>query len=315
MREGGRRMDDGDNFFDLQVNGYAGIDFNADDLDPARIATACERLEQDGVAAILATVITAEIDQMCRRIGVIARAVQESPAVARVIRGIHVEGPFISDKPGYVGTHPRRSVTSASVPVVDRLIDAGQGFVKLVTLAPEQDAGFTTTQWLTDHGIIASAGHCDPTIDQLRGAIDHGLSMFTHLGNGCPLLMYRHDNVIQRVLSLSSSIWVCFIADGVHVPFAALRNYLKLVGSARAIVVSDAISAAGGGPGRYSLGSMEVIVDDNLATWSSDGEHLMGSACPLHTAYQNLVTKVGVSPDDARRMTVSNPRRATCMIS
>ena len=84
---------------------------------------------------------------------------------------------------------------------------------------------------LADRGIRVAAGHCDPSGDQLRAAIDAGLSMFTHLGNGCPLMMHRHDNIIQRVLSLSDRLWIGFISDGVHVPLPALRNYFDWLAS------------------------------------------------------------------------------------
>jgi N-acetylglucosamine-6-phosphate deacetylase len=306
-------MNTAGDLFDLQVNGYAGIDFNADNLQPEQIVHACEQLEQHGVAGFLGTVITAEVETMCQRIRVLAQAIDVSPIVKRVMRGIHVEGPFINASPGFVGTHPTEAVLPAAVPTMQRLIDSGAGLVRLVTLAPEQDSGYATIRWLADQGIVASAGHCDPTLEQLRCAVDSGLSMFTHLGNGCPLLLNRHDNVIQRVLSLSSRIWICFIADGVHVPFTALSNYLKLAGTERAIVVSDSMSAAGIGAGRFSLASMEVVVDENLATWSSDGQHLMGSACPLHIAHRNLVMKLGVTDDDAWSLTCRNPRRAMSM--
>lgn len=298
------------NFIDLQVNGYAGVDFNADDLQPARVAAACERLQQDGVASILATIITADLDAMCRRIAALVRAVQQQPAVARRIRGIHLEGPFISPQPGYVGAHPPAAVIPASLPAIDRLVDAGQGLVRLVTLAPERDDDLATTGWLVDRGIVVAAGHCDPTSEQLSRAIDRGLSMFTHLGNGCPLQLHRHDNIIQRALAESSRLRICFIADGVHIPLRTLANYLRLVGPDRAIVVSDAIAAAGEPPGRYMLGGQEVLVDERLATWSPDGRHLMGSACPLAKAYDNLVRDAGVPPLDAQRMCCSNPRQA-----
>ena len=78
---------------------------------------------------------------------------------------------------------------------------------------------------LADQGICVAGGHCNPTLDQLDAAIDAGLSAFTHLGNGCPKGQDRHDNIIQRVLSRSDKLWVCFIADGVHVPWSALGNY------------------------------------------------------------------------------------------
>ena len=75
--------------------------------------------------------------------------------------------------------------------------------------------------------------------------------MFTHLGNGCPLLLDRHENVIQRVLSLSDQLWITFIADGAHLPFYVLGNLLHAVGVERALVLTDATAAAGMGPGQY----------------------------------------------------------------
>ncbi|MBX3427859.1 MAG: N-acetylglucosamine-6-phosphate deacetylase [Pirellulales bacterium] len=297
-------------FFDLQVNGYAGVDFNADDLSAEDFDAACRRLAADGVGSCLATVITDSLDAMTRRIGALARLREGSSMGRQVVAGIHVEGPFISPLTGYVGAHPAAAVRPADPATAERLIEAGQGQVRLVTLAPEHDAGAATTRYLCDHGVTVSAGHCNPTLDELRRAIDAGLSMFTHLGNGCPRLLDRHDNVVQRALACVDDLWLCFIADGVHVPYVALRNYLRIAGRERAIVVTDAISAAGMGPGRYRLGGQEVVVDERLATWSADGSHLMGSAMTMPAAIANLRRELGLSEADARRLTCENPRQA-----
>jgi N-acetylglucosamine-6-phosphate deacetylase len=157
---------------------------------------------------------------------------------------------------------------------------------------------------------VRFCGALNPSLDELEQAIDAGLSMFTHLGNGCPLLLNRHDNVIQRVLGLADPLWICFIADGVHVPFVALKNYLKLVGPEWAIVVTDAIAAAGMGPGVYTLAGQEVIVDERLATWAADKSHLVGSACTMAQAVSNLQHELSFPPEAIRRMTVENPRVA-----
>ena len=74
-----------------------------------------------------------------------------------------------------------------------------------------------------------SAGHCNPTKEEIEGAIDNGVTMFTHLGNGCPMTLERHDNIIQRILNVSDRMWITFIADGVHIPFYTLNNYLKII--------------------------------------------------------------------------------------
>ena len=98
-----------------------------------------------------------------------------------------------------------------------------------------------------------SAGHCDPSLDQLKGAIDHGLTMVTHFGNGCPVDLPRHDNVLQRFLHFREQLWFCFIPDGAHVDFFALGNYLDFVGLDRSIMVTDAITASKLGPGLHQL--------------------------------------------------------------
>lgn len=156
----------------------------------------------------------------------------------------------------------------ANIDDAKRLLNAAGGLAKLVTLAPEHDAGSKTTAFLTAPASPVSAGHCDPSLDQLRAACDAGLTMFTHLGNGCPIQMHRHDNIIQRALSLHERLWLCFIPDGVHVPFFVLKNWLASIGFERTIFVTDAISAARLGPGRYTLAGWDILVGDNLVARS-----------------------------------------------
>ena len=295
-------------FVDLQVNGYADVDFNADELDAKKVAAVCGRLADDGVAGILATVVTADLEAMCRRLGNICRVRGENPSIAAMIWGIHIEGPFLSAEPGYIGAHPAEFSRDADADTMNRLLDAAGGLTRLVTLAPERDAGSLVTRMLVEKGVRVSAGHCDPTLDQLRAAIDAGLSLFTHLGNACPKLLPRHDNIIHRVLSLSDRLHVGFIADGIHVPFVALRNYLKCCGCERAFIVTDAVSGAGMGPGEYRLGNRRVVVDENLATWAADRSHLVGSAGTMQRSAENLQTALGLDEQQIRRLMVDNPR-------
>jgi N-acetylglucosamine-6-phosphate deacetylase len=247
---------------------------------------------------------------MCRRLSNLAKLRRADEFAAEVIAGLHIEGPFISREPGYVGAHPAHAARSASRDAAARLVEASDGLVRLMTLAPECDPDGETTRWLVGQRVVVSAGHCNPSLKQLERSIDSGLSMFTHLGNGCPLEMHRHDNIIQRVLSLSDRLWVCFIADGVHVPFVALRNYLRVVGPERTIIVSDAIAAAGQGPGRYMLAGQDVIVDEQLATWAADKSHLVGSACTMSHAVGNLQRELNLSVGVIEQITATNPTAA-----
>ncbi len=296
-------------FVDLQVNGYAGVDFNQDDLADADLHRACGRLRGDGVAGILATVVTDELPRMEARLKRIAAIRRQDPLVREVVWGIHVEGPFISDVPGYHGAHLRQAVRPAEPEAMQRLLDAADGLVRLVTLAPEHDPGMKVIRYLAGRKILVSAGHCDPSLDQLRAAIDAGLSLFTHLGNGCPAMLPRHDNVVQRVLSLRDRLTICFIADGVHVPPLVLSNYLRLTGTERPVVVTDAMSAAGCGPGHYRVGSQAVDICDDMVARAKDGSHLMGSTATMPQMAALLQEQVGLAEDDIRRLLRDNPRR------
>ena len=211
-------------FVDLQVNGFGGVDFNTDSLTDEDASLVCRKLATDGVITALATIITADFPRMIKRISRIAELIEQSPEFASIIGGIHVEGPFLNPKTGFVGAHPVHAVQPATVDQAKKLLDAGRGHVKLVTLAPEMDADHVTTRWLADQGIIVAAGHCDSTVDQLNKSIDNGLKLFTHLGNACPQQMHRHDNIIWRVLSVSDQISISLIADGHHLPAPILKT-------------------------------------------------------------------------------------------
>jgi N-acetylglucosamine-6-phosphate deacetylase len=296
-------------YVDLQVNGYAEVDFNADELQAEDVAKAGERLRADGVAGILATVITADVDSMCRRLSNIVRVREQDRSIADTIWGIHIEGPFLNEEPGYIGAHPVACARPAEIDTMNRLLDAAGGLARIVTLAPERDAGLEVTRMLAAQGVHVAAGHCNPTLDQLRAALDAGLSLFTHLGNACPMLLPRHDNVVQRVLSLSDRLSIGFIADGVHVPFVALKNYLKCCGIERAFIVTDAICGAGMGPGEYQLGDRRVVIDENLATWSADRSHLMGSAGTMPRSHRLLREGMGLDEPQIHQLLSENPRR------
>jgi len=297
-------------FFDLQVNGYAGVDFNQDELDAGQLHRACERLEADGVAGLLATIITDDLAAMCRRLSRLAELRDADPLARRLIAGVHIEGPFLSDRDGYRGAHPLDAIRPADVDSMARLLDAARGLTRIVTLAPECDRGLTVTRLLASRGIIVSAGHTDATLDQLRGAIDAGLSMFTHVGNGCPMLMSRHDNIIQRALNLADELWLCFIADGAHIPFVALGNYLRLAREDRAIVVTDAIAPAGLGPGRYRFGRWDLEIGEDMVARAPDRSHLVGSGITMKQNADNLMRAVGLAEPVVRKLTLENPRIA-----
>ena len=297
-------------YFDLQVNGYAGVDFNSDNLDPARVSAACAELTAQGFEGILATIITDALPVMESRLRALVSLRASVPAFSQILHGIHIEGPFLSPVDGYRGAHPADAILTADVSAMQRLLDAAGGLARLVTLAPERDPGLRVTRMLAGSNIVVSAGHTNASLDQLRAAIDARLTMFTHFGNGCPANLPRHDNILNRVLALREHLWFTFIADGAHIPFFALRNYLDLVGLDRSIVVTDAISAAGLGPGIYTLGRNSVTIGEDGIARSQDGSHLVGSTITMQASRHNLLAQLGLSESDASQLLYDNPLRA-----
>lgn len=297
-------------YFDLQVNGYAGVDFCSAELRGEDVRRACEALRRDGIEEILATMITDTVPSLESKLRNLVRIREQDEFIAETIRGFHVEGPFLNPTEGYIGAHPADAVVPAKIEDAKRLLDAGGGLVRLMTLAPEFDEGAQTTAFLVESGITVSAGHCDPDLDTLERAIDAGLSMITHLGNGCPVVLPRHNNFIQRVLSLADRLWVCFIADGHHVPWFALRNYLKLVGVGRTIVTTDAITAAGLGPGTYELSGFTVEVDEEGVARRPGSLNLAGSTVTGRRVVEFLAAELGMNAGEIGQVFGSNPRKA-----
>jgi N-acetylglucosamine-6-phosphate deacetylase len=245
---------------------------------------------------------------MCRRLARLVKLRESDPLIQKVVPGIHIEGPFLNPTAGFRGAHPVDSICPANEDQAKQLLDAAGGLTRIVTLAPECDAELKVTRLLANTGVTVSGGHSDASVEILKAAIDAGLGLFTHLGNGCPMQMNRHDNIIQRVLSVADQLRVCFIADGVHVPMFALGNFLKCGGIERCIIVTDAIAAAGLGPGRYRFSRWDLQIGEDLAARAPDGSHLVGSAVTMRQSEANLRNKLGLSQSDCQRLLVDNPR-------
>jgi len=294
---------------DLQLNGYRGLDFGADDLSQERLAGICRAYRADGGGRFLATVITDSLSVLEHRIGALADCLEADATIRDTVAGIHVEGPFISAERGFVGAHPPEHACEATPRAMERLLAAGRGHVRMVTLAPERDPGFRTISLLASRGVLVAAGHCDPSLGLLREACAAGLSCFTHLGNGCPHLLPRHDNILHRVLACEELPFVTLIADGVHLPPFLLGAMLRWLGPDRAIVVSDATAAAGMGMGTFQLGGQTVVVGEDGAAWSADRTHLFGSTATLFQL-RRVLADVGQTAAAIDRLLAINPARA-----
>ena len=235
--------------FDLQVNGFGGIDFNARDLAADRVDEALARMRATGVTRCLPTLITSSFDQFAASARVIGR--MANPAIA----GIHMEGPYVSPDDGPRGAHPRAHVTPASLDDFDRRQGAAGGRIILVTLAPEVPGALPLIEHLVASGVRAAIGHTAATPRQIGDAVAAGATLATHLGNGCSQMLPRHPNAIWELLA-ADAIVASLIVDGHHLPPATVKAMVRAKGPGRTILVTDAVAAAGCAPGTYAIGDV-----------------------------------------------------------
>ena len=294
---------------DLQLNGYAGFDFNgpAAAWTPEAMHQVRNSLRSRGVVQALPTVITDDAGRMLERARAYAACIKGDEELAAAFPGLHIEGPFISSEAGPRGAHPEKYCrTPALMPdLLQRLQDASEGRVLLFTLAPELEGALGFIDEWAGKTCIA-LGHTAADSEILQAAVDAGARMATHLGNGSHQALPRHDNYIQHQLA-DDRLFASFIADGHHLPFPVLKNFLRAKTFEKSILVTDAISAAGVGPGRYPLGGEEVTVSDTLRCQIPGQPNLAGSALTLDRAVLNVSRYCGVSFGDAWAMASTRP--------
>jgi N-acetylglucosamine-6-phosphate deacetylase len=276
--------------FDLQVNGFAGIDFNGPDLTVDGVDEALEQMRATGVTRCLPTLITSPFDQFARSARALARTA--SPAIA----GIHMEGPYLSAEDGARGAHPREHLTHASVDDFKRRQDAAGGRIVLVTLAPEVPGALDLVEHLVASSIRAAIGHTAATPPQIADAVAAGATLATHLGNGCAQMLPRHPNVIWELLA-ADMVLASLILDGHHLPPATAKAMVRAKSTDRTILVTDAMAAAGSPPGRYTIGGLVAEAGEDGRVSLPGTPYLAGSALTLDRAVANAARFTGLSLD------------------
>jgi N-acetylglucosamine-6-phosphate deacetylase len=297
-------------FIDLQVNGYKGIDFN----DPATTADdvleAAAVLAATGTAGFLATVVTATRDAIEHNVATIAEAISRQGEHGNIL-GIHLEGPFLSSEYGYSGAHPRDCMSAPDLAWYETVERAAGGHIKIVTLAPEWEGTADFIRAVSPRAVV-SAGHTCADYAQVRAAVDAGLRMATHIGNGCRQLIDRHQNIIYNLLA-SPEVQLCMITDGFHIPEQLMRLLLAVRPLDQLIVVSDTVVLGGMPPGAYPdafAGQDLVIEPSGRLCLASDHEVMAGSTSNM-TQCMNVLAALDALPEDALwQLSFDNPLRA-----
>ena len=289
-----------DGYVDLQVNGYAGVDFNAPGLTVEKVKAVTERLAADGTVGYLPTLVTGDPEVLIGVVRVVQAARRKYAICEKNILGFFLEGPFISDRPGAVGTHPVEWVHAPDMRLFNRFQDAAEGLIRMVNVAAEVPGMPDFVRQVASTGVTVSLGHqLAKSPADIEDCIRAGARAFTHLGNGIPNEVNRHDNIVYTAL-VEDRASVMFIPDGHHLPDTMLKLYTRAVPLKRLIAVSDAQYPAGMPPGEYEVCGAHARLEPNGLLWNPSRNCLVGATTPIAKCMQILRERVGLTPDECR---------------
>ena len=300
-------------FVDVQVNGFAGVDYNDPHASHEAIARSIRVMFTTGVARFFPTVITGSEERITGALRNLRRFKEEAQRSgmpeAHAMEAFHVEGPHISPETGPRGAHPLEHIRPPDVEEFKRWQEAADGHVRLVTVSPEWDQTPAYVRELIRSGVVASVGHTKATGEQIRSAVDAGASMSTHLGNAAHPSLPKTQNYIWEQLA-EDRLTASFIVDGIHIPRAFFRAAVRAKGVERAVLVTDAVMPAMCSPGPYKLGQVDVELHENGSVTLVGSDRLAGSALRMDHAIGNSMRLGGISLREALAMATVNPARA-----
>jgi N-acetylglucosamine-6-phosphate deacetylase len=295
-------------FFDIQVNGYRGNDYNAADFGSEQIREIVADLDAAGVTRHFPTIITGPRERTRRNLSIIAEAVSASEDLALAIPGVHLEGPYISSEDGPRGAHDPEFVRDPDWEELSAWQEASRGMIRLVTLAPERPGALEFIRRASAGGVRVALGHTAADARTIEAAVRAGASLSTHLGNGSHGQLPRLKNYIWEQLAcdeLAASI----ITDGFHLPDAVIKTFWRAKGKERIILTSDVAVMGGKEPGIYRWGGIdvEVFADGHLGLAGT--QYLAGAAHLLDWDIPRLLAASGCSLAEAIAACTVNPAR------
>ncbi|MGB5148848.1 MAG: N-acetylglucosamine-6-phosphate deacetylase [Mycobacterium sp.] len=290
-------------FVDTHVHGGGGANFSA--ASAQETATAAALHHRHGTTTLIASLVTAAPDELLVQVRSLAADVR-----AGVLAGVHLEGPWLSVH--RCGAHQPALMRDPDPAEIDRVLTAGDGAIRMVTLAPERPGVLAAIGQLAAAGVVAAVGHTEATYAQTRSAIDRGATVGTHLFNAMRPIDRREPGPVVALLE-DARVTVEVITDGVHIDPAIYRHVTKSAGGQRVSLITDAMAATGMSDGRYELGSLGVDVVDGVARVAGT-DTIAGSTATMDQVFRFAVAHSGRARDEALLLTVGqssiNPARA-----
>ncbi|WP_263359466.1 N-acetylglucosamine-6-phosphate deacetylase [Acidicapsa ligni] len=289
-------------FFDVHMHGGAGHDLM--EATPEAMSAISSFLATRGTGSFLATTVTAPLDDTLKSLSGLATLLGKQQPGAKPL-GIHLEGPFLSHEKR--GVHPPEHLLKPEIPVFDRMFEAAEGKIRLMTLAPEIPGAIELAAHATSKGVRVSMGHSNATSAEAHALHAAGATSATHTFNAMRALDHREPGILGTVLS-TDSLYAELICDGIHVHPMLVKVWWRAKGRDRGILITDAMTATGMPDGEYRLGGMTVQVANGRA---SLGDVLAGSVLTLDRGLKNFVAFTGATVEEVLPLVTRNPAAMT----
>ena len=293
-------------FVDTHIHGFA--DHDVMDCDPEGINVACQELARRGTTSILATTLTASIEQTREACAAVARAaaLRQEGFLGTRIQGIFLEGPFFTER--HKGAQNPKYLCDPSLEALDQWQDAAGGLIRKSALAPERDGSLDYVRGATRRGVVPAIAHTDATYEQARAAVDAGASVFVHTYNAMSGLTHRAPGVVGCAMT-SDDAYAELICDGLHVSPVACKALIRAKGWERVFLISDCLRCGGMPEGDYLLGELPIRLAGGVARLRDEG-NIAGSVLTMAGAVKNVVDWGIVTAEQAIRMATEIPARA-----
>lgn len=295
-------------FVDLQINGWGGVDFSGSKLTEENAAKAFDDIIASGTAYFLPTIITSSVETYEHVLPLLAK-LAATPKYKAHILGFHLEGPFLSPKPGACGCHNPDWIKDPDVALLQKLFALTGGSMQIMTIAAEGSGAAALTKAAVELGIVVSLGHQMATPEDLQLCVAAGATMMTHLGNGVPNQVHRHNNPIMAGIA-EDGLVAGIITDGFHLPDAVIKVMIRGKGVERLYITSDAASAAGLPPGRHTWMGTSVVVEQyphGIKIRAGELPCLAGSGATMLQCVNYVHSLKLVSHGDLERLSFHNP--------
>ena len=280
---------------DLQVNGFKGVDFSSKELTEADFVRAYKEIIKDGTSAFLPTMISSAVEVYRRNLAIFANVVEKEEFKGRLL-GVHLEGPFISSVNGARGAHNKQWVRKPDIRLLEQLNEWANGIVKLITISAELEGAEELCRYAVGRGIAVSLGHQLAGEAEIGQLVRAGATGLTHLGNGVPENLPRHNNPVWAGLA-NDELMAMVITDGHHLPAILLKTFIRAKGTCRCIVVSDASPVAGLPAGCYNLLGNDVVLEEDGRVYNPHTGYLVGSSATILEC-MNYLASLGLIPDE-----------------